>query len=149
MGTPISTLFYVWLCGTQVTGIWFIDFGFRNKIMRYSRWSSMPYSSSNWFCRLFMLRVIRRASFRRFFSPKWDNIALYILHGYRDVKNLKNWAMKRARPSKKVWGSVLGSNHGPHIREKGNKGISGKWVMIFVTLIDRVLQVFISFPTLQ
>ena len=67
VGTPISTLFYVWLCGTQVTGMWSINFGFRNKIMRDSRWSSMPYSSSNLFCRLFMLRLMRRASFRCFF----------------------------------------------------------------------------------
>ena len=118
VGTPISTLFYVWLCGTQVTGMWSINFGFRNKIMRDSRWSSMPYSSSNLFCRLFMLRLMRRASFRCVFLPKWDNIALCILHGYRDVKNLKDWAMKRARPSKKVWGSVLESNHGPHIRAR-------------------------------
>ena len=67
VGTPISTLFYVWLCGTQVTGMWFINFGFRNRIMRDYRWSLMPYGSPNLFCRLFMLRLMRRASFRCFF----------------------------------------------------------------------------------
>ena len=38
----------------------------------------------------------------------------------------KSWAMKRSRPSKKVWCSWLGSNYGPQIKETGTiKGISG------------------------
>ena len=47
----------------------------------------------------------------------------------------KGWAMKRARPSKKVWCIWLGSNCGLQIKEIANdvvgniKEISGKWVI--------------------
>ena len=74
-----------------------------------------------------MLRLMRRASFRCFFfllnEIIYSSVHSSWLSGSEESKGL---GYETSASEQKGVRQYLGSNHGPHIRENGHKGISGK-----------------------